>query len=279
MTSNETFTPWPWFLKLSLVGLQIACSSTVGWDAAFAFQSDDPMFLASNTGPGGSAPGFSAESLTRLAPQSKTAQAWLAEEDSGADSVTTYSEGIEAYRKGQYKKAYKLFEQVVRQDSQCTDCTYYFAITAAQLGRYELARQAYERVMSMAPNTEAANLAQNGLSYLPKSNGLDGPPKIEGGLPQNQSTSTTTAANPASPFGSMDPETLQSFMLMSSMGSGGSNGGGFNPMMMTLMQQLTNQQGGQSKSGFKMDPGVMQTLMQQQMMGDFSSMFDNDNNK
>ncbi|MCA9807427.1 MAG: tetratricopeptide repeat protein [Cyanobacteria bacterium HKST-UBA06] len=204
-------------------------------------------------------------------------------DDPDADAATSpdLDQAGAAYRDGAYQDAFKRFARIVKTQPECVDCHYYYAISAAQMGRIETARQAYNRVLTLAPNSEAAELAKTGLGYLPEGNQLDVPPKLSGSAQQTTTagTSKTTAAQPAS---GMDSQTLQTMMMMSALGGGSKNGGGMNMMMLPLLQQMqqggNTQEPGQTAGMPKVDPSVMQTMMMQQMMGGYEDFFSNKDN-
>lgn len=204
-----------------------------------------------------------------------------------SEAPTLYEQGVEQYRNGHYEKALKLFKQVVANAPDSTEGRYYYAITLAQLGRFNEARTAYQEVIRLEPESEAAALARQGIDFLPSPQQLDAPPQFQApaasGRPPIPSASAYVQSNLSqgmqppgqqpqasanSPFGQMDPQALQMMMLMGSMGGGG--GGGFNPMMIPLLQTMGrgNGEGGDPQN--TIPPDVLSTMMMNQMMQDFS---------
>lgn len=202
-----------------------------------------------------------------------------------AEMLDTYDQGVMAYRDGHYDKAHKIFRQLVKQAPQSVEGQYYYAITLAQLGRFKEAKAAYEAVIRMAPQSEAAALAQEGLQSLPDPDRLDAPPRFQAQNLQSNPVATQSgtgehsAQQPqqnASPFGNVDPQMLQTMMMMGAFGGGGN---GFNPMMIPLMQSLTRPQNGkpgEAPYGPAIPPESLSTMMMNQMMMDFNPFFGKD---
>jgi len=153
------------------------------------------------------------------------------------DPHQRYDAGVTLYRQGDYQHAMAAFKDAVEAMPESQEAQYYYAMTLAQLGRFEEARKAYQAVITLAPNTPAAQMAQQGLQYLPDPSALDAPPKFQ----QTEKPAVSPAPQPTqaaaqNTSGMMDPKAMQMMMLMGSM-SGGS--GGFNPMMIPMMEQMT----------------------------------------
>ena len=184
-----------------------------------------------------------------------------------ADATFTYKEAVMAYRQGQTQEAFAKFSALAAEQPKHTEARYYLAMTQARLGQVDEARASYQEVLRLAPSSEAAKLAQLGLSYLPASTqALDAPPQIG----QEAKSSESQAKPAATGIGGMDSQAMQMMMMMSAMGGGG-KGGGNSMMMLPLLQQMTG--GG----GEKIPPETMQLMMQQQMMPDMNSLFDSKN--
>ena len=164
---------------------------------------------------------------------------------------------VDAYRRGEYIKAESALKAVCQAQPENLGAIYYLAMTEAQLGRFQQARGLYQSIMDKDANSEVAHLAAEGLRYLPKDDVFDPPPRFDGSQPAQVPAQTA-----ASPFGNMSPQDMMAMQMMMQMGGGGKNGGGFNPMMMGLMQ------GGQT--GQNVDPEVLSTMMMNQMMENFS---------
>lgn len=194
----------------------------------------------------------------------------------------TYDNGVEAYRTGTYENARKAFQQITEAIPECQEAHYYLAISLAQLNRHKEARQAYENVIRLAPQTEAAALAKEGLENLPDLQALDAPPRFKKRAAQKDpATAPVTSAmeeisptpspsptpQPATPMAGMDPQALQMMMMLGGMG-GGNNTGGFNPMMWSYLQSMGGQTGGQNTQT-NMPPEMLKTMMMNQMMQNF----------
>ncbi len=97
-----------------------------------------------------------------------------------------YLDGMVAYRDGHYAEALKIFSYLRRKTSddaeQFGKITYYLAITHAQTGQLNEARSYYEELIAKRPDTQEAQLAIQGLSYLPQiaeeHKTLDTPPRF-----------------------------------------------------------------------------------------------------
>ncbi len=192
---------------------------------------------------------------------------------SGADTPA-YEQGVNAYRNGDYEKAYRQFKDVIKTTPERVEAHYYLGISAAQLGRFKEAREAYQNTIKLAPNSEAGQLATDGLSYLPNPDSLDVPPRISvNGNPAatQQATPQQPVAQNANPFGNMDPQAFQMMMMMNSM-AGGGGGGGFNPMMIPMMQMMQGQAAGGADGQQRnmMSPEIIKSMMMNQMMQNFS---------
>jgi tetratricopeptide (TPR) repeat protein len=213
--------------------------------------------------------GFVGLTLTALAAPDSVPAKWQ----------PTYDQGVDAYRNGEYQKAYKEFDALTLEVPESIEGRYYYAITLAQLGRFKEAKVAYENVIRLAPNTEAAQLAQEGLESLPELNRLDAPPQFQKKaqaappvpqqaalLPGEQAMPGQPQPAPASPFGNIDPQMMM--MMMGAMGGGGGGGGGFNPMMIPMMQSMTQGKGGGDNQP-ALPPDAFSNMMMNQMMQNF----------
>lgn len=212
--------------------------------------------------------------------------AWGAPESIPESWQPMYDHGVEAYRDGHYSDALKQFRQITQNTPESVEGRYYLAITLAQLGRFKEAREAYESVIKLAPESETATLARQGIDYLPQPDDLDAPPLFKRSAQQRPSIpsaseyiqenmkSNGTEQNQAAqnPMGNLDPQALQMMMMMGSMGGGGGSGGSFNPMMIPLLQNLGRGSNGGNGSDpqQQIPPDVFSTMMMNQMMQDFS---------
>jgi hypothetical protein len=204
-----------------------------------------------------------------------------------------YQQAVEAYRLGHYMKALPVFSRLATERPEIPEVHYYWAITLAQLDRFEEARHSYDRVIRLAPHAPTARLAKEGLTYLPTApstpqQSLDQPPyrlsapqypSVEAYTPQPSPVSHAESPSPASqasgqapqptsPVAGMDPKAMEMMMMMSAMG--GNGGGGFNPMMLGLLQQMGGggQSGGQTQPAIS--PDMIRTMMMSQMMQNLS---------
>lgn len=182
---------------------------------------------------------------------------------SNAPTDPFYTQGVESYRAERYAQAQDLFARFTQTHPEAPEGHYYWAISLVKLGKFKEARAAYENAIKIAPQSEAAQLANEGLRYLPQESGLDKPPQL------TNAAATPTPANTAT--GGMDPEMLQTMMMMSSMGGGGGNSG-FNPMMIPLMQSMTKGQGATPGAPTQGSSEMMRTMMMNQMLQNFSPM-------
>lgn len=197
-----------------------------------------------------------------------------------------FQEGVQAYREGNYASAYDRFYKLHKEHPENSGITYYLAMTQAQLGRFQQARGLYEEIVLLDPNSRAAELAKEGLRYLPPDNGttLDLPPRFQASpTAPGQTFAGSPHGNPqptmpSAPMGAggyppMSPEDMQAMQMMQMMmgngmgdmgsmgGMGGMGGmgnmGGMNSMGMNGMGM--NGMGG-------MDPNIMSTMMMNQML-------------
>lgn len=199
-----------------------------------------------------------------------------------------YDSGVEYYRNGDYDKALKCFKQLSKATPLSQEVLYYYAITLAQMGRFKEAKKTYEEVISIGPDTESSALARQGIDYLPIVDQLDMPPQFKKPIvSQPESSKTDVNAEPVingqnqdqlsannSPPGNMDSKTMEMMLLMGSMGNGGM-GGGFNPMIYSMMQNMTrkniaNGETNTEASDSMFSSDIIKTMMMNQMMQDFS---------
>lgn len=186
---------------------------------------------------------------------------WLAMVPARAEDP--FLQAVQAYRNGNYVEAQGMLNALHAARPEDTRVTYYLAITEAQLGRFRQARAHYEEVLVLAPNDEVAQLARQGLQYLPAESGLDLPPRFQADPAAAASIpSQAYGAAQAAPNGMTAQDMMMWQAMMSSLGGNNNANGGMAPWMM-----MPGMQGGQ------MDPSVMSTMMMNQMMGDFN--FDN----
>lgn len=215
-------------------------------------------------------------------------QSGWCESENGADPAA-FESGVREYREGQYGKAFDIFKRMHQEHPENVNATYYLAITQAQLGRFQKAKALYDEIVLLAPNSQAAELAREGLGYLPVTAGasLDLPPRFQEGkaagpgakvkYPEISAAKAPDSQVPqaAAQNNGMSPQDMQAFQMMMMMGGGG--GGQNNPMGMMLPYMMGGQQNGTGGSG-GMDPNIMSTMMMNQMLQNFSLGNDNNNN-
>ncbi|MBX2861543.1 MAG: tetratricopeptide repeat protein [Vampirovibrio sp.] len=219
----------------------------------------------------------------------------------GLSSDISFEKGVLYYRQGFYDKAAAIFSTLHRQSPESVNTTYYLAISQAQLGKYDKARQLYLEIMTLEPNSKAGQLAEKGITYLPsQSLQLDQPPQFARVTPQPNRAYQTTQANQTTlntrpgqqPNGTrqLSPQDLVTMQMMMQSGGNsfngaqgggngmgmnnmGTNGLGMNPMMMNyLMGQQGQSQPGQGsfgQPGQSIDPNVFSSMMMNQMMQNF----------
>lgn len=227
------------------------------------------------------------EGLTTGMPASSPAQA---QEEDGPDFLA----GVKAYREGNYRQADRIFSTLHKQAPENTRYTYYLAITQGQLGRFQQCKALYEEIITLEPNGKAASLARQGLSYLPKANELDMPPRFNAAATAPEKTEPAPAQKPVaaqqpgqfptremadsmkqSMQQGMSPQDMMMMQMMMGQQNGmGGMGGGTNPMSWMMMPGMMGNQGG--NSGF--DPSIMSNMMMNQMMQGFNMGGDSNGN-
>lgn len=184
------------------------------------------------------------------------------------------SDGIQAYRDGDYSKAEKTFQQGHQQHPEDSRVTYYLAITEAQLGRFKQAKSLYQEILTLDPNSEAAQLAKEGLSYLPTEEGMDKPPRFQGKKqeqvsdPGEKTAMAPTNQLPTTQNGMTPQDMMMWQAVMGQMGGNNQQQGGMNnnPWAYMMMPQAT----GDPNNPPKIDPSVMSNLLMNQMMQNFT---------
>lgn len=193
------------------------------------------------------------------------------------------TQAVDLYRQGKYLAAEQALSDLYRQHPEDSIAAYYLAMTQAQLGRFERARELYNAVLLLDPYSKAAALAKEGLKYLPEvtADNLDLPPRFN----QMVQGMTQTPAQPqVAAQAAQTGMTPQDMMLMQMMmgqngNNGGGMGGGFNPMMFGLMNQQPADPNTLEGGGMfgNMDPSVMSTMLMNQMLQNFNMMGDDSN--
>lgn len=200
--------------------------------------------------------------------------------------------GVKAYREGSYKQAERIFATLHKQAPENTQYTYYLAIANAQLGRFQQAKRYYEEIVTLEPNGKAASLARQGISYLPKENDLDLPPRFAKDEPVTKTTekqatshsesSTPSATSQNTAMADAMKQTMQQGMqgispqdwmtmqmMMGQNGMSGGMNGGMNPMSWMMMPGM-GAAGSNGSGGY--DPSAMSNMMMNQMMQGFGGM-------
>lgn len=77
-----------------------------------------------------------------------------------------YEDGIAAYRSGNYDNAEYYFKEAIKIFPDNSRYRYYHAITLVQLGRIDEAEMEYNKVIQLAPGTEASDKAKKGLALI-----------------------------------------------------------------------------------------------------------------
>jgi len=213
------------------------------------------------------------------APQKAVTQNTPEPRASSADSPE-FTQGVKAYREGDYISARRTFYALHRQHPEDSRATYYLAITEAQLGRFQTAKKLYEEILTLDPKGEAASHARNGLRYLPAETGLDLPPRfhtVETSAPASQAPSQAVGQGQTglAPQGMSQQDWLAWQMMMGQTGMGGNNnntGFGMTPWMMP-------QAGGDPNSPNGYDPTAMSNMLMNQMLQNFSLEGNKDDNR
>lgn len=81
-----------------------------------------------------------------------------------ADS--SFDKGVAAYKRNDFKTALASFAAVTAQAPGNASAYYYQALCQHRLGQYNAAKEAYRRVVQLAPGTQYERLAQTGLDTL-----------------------------------------------------------------------------------------------------------------
>ncbi len=196
---------------------------------------------------------------------------------------SVYDQGVIAYQSDKPKVALQQFSKVIHAVPESQESLYYYAICLAKLGRVQAAKAAYENVIQLNTNSEAADLAREGLSYLPNLSRLDAPPQIQGGTPTVQAVTASSTPPVQSAAAPQMNANMMDWMMMSSLGGGQ---GGMNAMMLPMMQQMMQQQNqvpgqstappGNTNPGYS--PEAMRSMLMNQMMQNMD-FFGSDHNK
>jgi len=77
-----------------------------------------------------------------------------------------YNMGATFYAKGEYVKAAACFQQALRAKPLDANCLYFMAVTYQRLGNLPKARQYYEAVVRVAPETPPAIMSTDALKVI-----------------------------------------------------------------------------------------------------------------
>jgi len=76
------------------------------------------------------------------------------------------AEGIKSYKNGNYLGTIQTMEEVVKENPGSILAYYYMAISYVQVGKADKARNAYEKVIFLNPNSQLASYAELGIERL-----------------------------------------------------------------------------------------------------------------
>lgn len=108
-------------------------------------------------------------------------------------AINRYQEGIKHYKSGNYIGSMEAMKQVVSSDPANLLARYYLAVSYVQLGFKDEAKNEYENIIKLNPNSQVANYAKKGLEYLGES------PATPSTLPEPPKPSTETGTKVTPP--------------------------------------------------------------------------------
>jgi clan AA aspartic protease (TIGR02281 family) len=101
-------------------------------------------------------------------------------------SATGTQQGVSLYKQGKYAEAAKVFEAACRNPAADPNTLYYYALTSHQLGNYDKAKSAYQRVVQQYPGSPAGRMAAQALSsFAPGGRTDSGYGSTPGGATEN----------------------------------------------------------------------------------------------
>jgi tetratricopeptide (TPR) repeat protein len=192
--------------------------------------------------------------------------------------LAEFSDAVKAYREGNYIQARKALHPLHRQHPENSRVTYYLAITEAQLGRFQQAKKLYEEILALDPNSEAAQLALEGLKFLPSETTMDLPPRFQEKGNAGTAQSSVNAQPMPQGNGMQMPSPQEWMALQMMMGQNGLGGTGGMNAMPWMMQGTNPSTGGNSYGAGGFDPNVMSNMMMNQMLQNFTLSGDKDDN-
>lgn len=78
-----------------------------------------------------------------------------------------YHDGVAAYQSGRYERAAQWFQRAIREGRNQPESMFYLGMSYTHLQQYDVARQAFDRVLQMLPpQHELAVKARNNINYL-----------------------------------------------------------------------------------------------------------------
>lgn len=89
---------------------------------------------------------------------------WL----SGTARADMYTDGVNAYKSKNYARAAQLMQTALRMNSHNPDAVFYLGMAQVHLNQLDAARQAFELVIQMAPDSENADKARNNITWITK---------------------------------------------------------------------------------------------------------------
>jgi clan AA aspartic protease (TIGR02281 family) len=83
-----------------------------------------------------------------------------------ARADSNFNQGVKLYGQRNYKGAVEAFDRSIKTSPWDANAYYYLALSYHQMGNYDLAKQRYKQIVSVFPNTPAAEMATSALQKL-----------------------------------------------------------------------------------------------------------------
>lgn len=96
-----------------------------------------------------------------------------------AFSSVEYDAGMNAYNKGQYDFAKTLFQKAIKANSKDVNAKYMYAQILVKERQYEQAKNEYNDIIRISPDSQAAKLSQQGIKLIDDYNKKQNPEKTE----------------------------------------------------------------------------------------------------
>lgn len=223
------------------------------------------------------------------------------------NSKDYFKHGVECYKSGNYTESTNIMGNIVNSDPSNILAHYYLAISYAQTGKFKSAKDEYNNVIILNPNSQIAQYAKQGLKELNTSSNVSSYETNEKTLPEapkantynhSQNSAQYQQTNNTQPSeeevakalqtlakvgltnginNTINPEALKMNMLMSSMGGfGGMNNnqmGGMNYNSMNNANMLPYLLMMQNQGNGKNNTTIPQDLINSMMMPDMYSNF------